>query len=378
MSEQEVTDFVDKYAAIAEFLNKFKDSEVTYTERSIGLARFFKWLRVVKGLELSPSQFLDQHLEKRVSASVEERRWALKLVLEFSRDNPDLQGNAVNSRYGAFFLPLKSFCDYNEAPLTQNKGFFPKRNRRKYTEKPFTAEYIKRILSVLPQRERAICMCELQSGQSIKQVLVDVNQMARYIFREIDVGKQRIRLDFSERKGNGFPYFSYISVDAIQEIQKWRAIRAQILNGKESEWLFITDKGEPLPRKFFHNNLRWTFNQHKLRTGPLSIRSHGFRKFFEQEASPPERGISKAYISFMMGHSTGNGTNHKLDIVGGVYDNAPRTYPDVVEKEYAKLEPYLNIYSGKLGGSTLHFTEEQQALLGLMIQKFREEKVKID
>jgi hypothetical protein len=80
----------------------------------------------------------------------------------------------------------------------------------------------------------------------------------------------------------------------------------------------------------------------------------------------------------MMGHSTGNGTNHKLDIVGGVYDNAPRTYPDVVEKEYAKLEPYLNIYSGKLGGSTLHFTEEQQALLGLMIQKFREEKVKID
>jgi hypothetical protein len=83
VSESEVQEFIDKNVAISEFLNKF-DSEVTHTERAIGLARFFKWLRVVKGLEMSPSEFLDLHLKKRVYDSVEDRRWALKLVLEFA------------------------------------------------------------------------------------------------------------------------------------------------------------------------------------------------------------------------------------------------------------------------------------------------------
>ena len=87
--------------------------------------------------------------------------------------------------------------------------------------------------------------------------------------------------------------------------------------------------------------------RHGLYKMPYSVRRHGFRKFFEQEASPPERGISRSYVSFMMGHSKGTGQDHKLDVVGGVYDGCPSVYPDVVEKEYAKLEPYLNIYTGK-------------------------------
>ena len=86
---------------------------------------------------------------------------------------------------------------------------------------------------------------------------------------------------------------------------------------------------------------------HGLYKMPYAVRRHGFRKFFEQEASPPERGVSRSYVSFMMGHSRGSGEDHKLDVVGGVYDAAPSVYPDVVEKEYSKLEPYLNIYTGK-------------------------------
>ena len=64
-----------------------------------------------------------------------------------------------------------------------------------------------------------------------------------------------------------------------------------------------------------------------------------------------ECGVSKAYVTFMMGHSEGKDSNgiritHPLDAVGGTYDNAPHVYPDVVEKEYSKMEPYLNIYTG--------------------------------
>jgi len=347
ISETDVAEFVERNACAREFLNKYDNEATTYNEKAVGLARFFRWLKVVKGLNISPEAFLEMHLQKRSLNSVKERRWALRFALEFSRDNPDLEGKAANYIYASFFLPLKLFCDYHEAPLTTNKGFFPKRGRRKYQDKPFTVDFVKRALGVLSQRDRTICMVQLQSGQSIKQVLVDINKQCKRIFREIDQGKERIRLDFPERKGNGFAYFSFISRDSIQEIQKWRPIREQIIKnvGKDSEYLFITESGKPLPCKHFHNALRLTLTRHKLRTGPLSVRSHGFRKFFEQESSPPERGISKSYISFMMGHSSGNGEDHKLDVVGGVYDQCPRVYPGVVEKEYEKLEPYINIYS---------------------------------
>jgi len=372
--EVEVKKFIEGNECIREFLNKYNGQSLY--EKSQGLVRFFTWLRRVKGIELSPSQFLDLHLKRRSSESVEQRRWALKLVLEFSRDNPDLTGKAQSYIYAQFFLPMKVFCDYNEAPLTQVKGFFPKRGRRKYPENPFTAQKIRQVLAALSQRERAVCMVELQSGQSIHQVLHDVNGQADYIIREITAGKQRIRLDFTERKGNGFAYFSYISVDAIQEIRKWLPIREKILwgNNVENKYLFVTNTGRQLVPKLFHNNIRLALNTAKIRKGPLSIRSHGLRKFFEQESSPPERNISKSYISFMMGHSGGNGSDNKLDIVGGVYDHAPRVYPQAVEREYMKLEPYLNIYSSQ---STLN--EDKQrffAKLANVLEQYPEKEDK--
>jgi integrase len=358
VSESEAVTFAEDNSCIREFLNMYDLGGVSFGEKAIGLARFFSWLKVVKNIEISPADFLNTHLRKSKTNLVEERRWALRLALEYSRDNPDLMGNAASYKYGAWFLPIKMFCDYHEAPLTTRKGFFPKRGRRKYSEKPFTADYIRRILGVLSQRDRAICMTELQSGQSIKQVLIDINKQCNRIFREIDSGKQRIRFDFKERKGNGFAYFTFISQDAIQEIQKWRPIRAQILKrlGVDSPYLFITKTGKPMSRKKFHNSIRLTFIRHKIYNGPLSVRSHGFRKFFEQEASPPDRGISKSYITFMMGHSSGKDSNgiqinHPLDVVGGTYDNSPKVYPEVIEKEYAKLEPYINIYTGSHSSS---------------------------
>jgi len=365
-------------SVVKEFLNRYEEGGVTYGEKAVGLARFFCWLKIVKGQDLSPSVFLNLHLKKRAAANVEDRRWALSLALEFSRDNPDLKGKATQYKYSAFFLPIKLFCDVNEAPLTTTNGFFPKRNRRKYQEKPFTTDFVKKVLGLLNERDRAICLTQLQSGQGIEQVLVDVNCMCRYVFREIDAGKKRIRLDFPERKGNGFKYFTFISEDAVQQIRKWRLVRQQWLRelGQESEYLFITNRGKPLTCKVFHNNFRLIMMRHDLYKMPYSVRRHGFRKFFEQEASPPDRGISKAYVSFMMGHSRGTGEDHKLDVVGGVYDGAPSVYPNVVEKEYAKLEPYLNIYSGRAGDEEEDLSEEDSETLMEMIRAFKEGKLK--
>ena len=70
----------------------------------------------------------------------------------------------------------------------------------------------------------------------------------------------------------------------------------------------------------------------------------------------------------MMGHSSGTGQDHKLDVVGGVYDHAPMVYPGVVEKEYSKLEPYLNIYSSKIQGQGLDLAENDVSMLKELLQ----------
>jgi len=380
VSLADVERFVLENECVREFLSKYAVNGKTWLEKAVGLARFFKWLRVVKGLDVSPKEFLDLHLSKRNAGSVEERRWALRLALEYSRDNPDLADKALHYRYSAWYLPVKAFCDYHEAPLTSSNGFFRKRSRRKYADKPFTVDFVKEVLGVLSQRDRAICMVMLQSGQSIEQVLVDVNEQAKYIIAKISAGAERIRLDFKERKGNGFRYFSFISKDAIQEIRKWLPIREQWLKEagvKVSKWLFITDSGKPLTPKLFHNIFRQKMIRHKLRDGPYSVRTHCFRKFFEQEASPPDRGINKAYISFMMGHASGDGFTHKLDAVGGVYDNAPWVYDRAVEKEYEKLEPYINIFSGKAAEVSLGINEQDMETLRQLLQMMKEGKIQI-
>ena len=80
VSEAEVTRFVAKNHCVTEFLGRYEKDGLSYGEKAIGLARFFCWLKVVKGLDLSPSQFLDLHLKKRSADSIEERRWALSLA----------------------------------------------------------------------------------------------------------------------------------------------------------------------------------------------------------------------------------------------------------------------------------------------------------
>ncbi len=101
--------------------------------------------------------------------------------------------------------------------------------RRKIPEPQYTVELAKKVLSALGKRERAICMWELQSGQSNKQILEDMNRQAGYVLREIEAQKKRIRIDFPETRGNNFAYFSFISTDAITTILDWLPERHRII-----------------------------------------------------------------------------------------------------------------------------------------------------
>jgi len=379
VSNGEIEEFVLGSPTVAGWLGKYKDASATYLKYSRGLCMFFKWLRVVKGLKFSPEEFLDRLASARASVKPSERCWGKSLVLQFSRDNPDLAGHSDSAKLTSYLVPLKRFCADNEVELTTEQSLMGV-VKRKFSEPPFTVELAKKVLGVLGQRERAICLTMLQSGQSVTQVLVDINKQVEYVIRELEAGKERIRFDFLERKGNNFPYHSFIGHDAITEIKKWLPLRREILDElgvDSSPYLFITKTGKQFRPHMFLSQYTRTLQRKGLWTGPLSVRSHMFRKIFETEASPPDRGIDKVYVKFMMSHSSGTNVVKKQDMPGGIYDNAPKVFLDVVEREYEKLEPYLNIYTGKRSIEELPISEAEWQDLKELLSLMKEGKVRI-
>jgi len=289
-----------------------------------------------------------------------DRVWGKNLLLAFGRDNPDLKDKSQTYKNTHFIVPVMRFCNDNEVQLTSAKGLIQKVQQRTFFEPAYTVSLARQVLGFLSQRDRAVCMTMLHAGQSIRQILVDLNARGKTVIEQVELGKKRIRLEFKGRKRNGFSYFTFIGHDAVVELQKWRVTRSEwLLNlplenrRKAEQYLFITRRGAPLTPEQFISTFQKTMKKHGLWTGPFSVRTHMFRKIFESEASPPDRGINRLYVAFMMGHSNGNGTVGKLDMPGGTYDNAPRVYPEIVEQEYAKLEPYLNVYTGKRSVSDL-------------------------
>jgi hypothetical protein len=340
----EVDGFVSENLCVRQFLAKYAVS--TQYNFSRYLCMFFKWLQMRKDLKLSPAEFLQVVSEKRASKVVEDRCWGRNLLLEFTRNNKDFKGKSHSLLYGAMWKSVNLFCKAHEVELTSSKGAYGEKKHRKFRPEAYTIALARKVLSVVNQRDRAICMLGLQTGQSATQVLQDINSQYEYIVRMISEGRRRIRFDFDGRKGNGFVYYTFCSVDAITEIQKWLPIRKHWLGTQKSKFLFVKRDGEQLTPEAWKSPFRERLQRHGIYKGPYSVIFHMFRKVFESEASPPDRGISKDYVRFMMGHSVDDVSGDALDIPGGIYDQAPFTHPDAVEREYAKLEPYLNIYTG--------------------------------
>jgi hypothetical protein len=373
VSNVELAEFVGSDRLVGQFLGKYQGKPRTYEDYARALAMFFKWLRL-EGFRFTPTEFLNECRTKSLSSKVEDLDWACGLVLRFTRDNPVWRDCADRFKK-CMFIKVKQFFDRYRLPLSLEKGVFGKTRRRKYSPKQMTVASALKVLGCLRQRERAVCMVMFQSGQSVDAILNYFNSQYAYLMACLKNGQKRIRLDFPERKGNGFAYFSFISTDAVQELRKWLIVRDEWLRkkGKTSSYVFIMNNGEPLTVKKFEVQFYRAIKRAKLSSGPFMLTSHMFRKLFKTESSPPDRGVSSDYAEFMMGHMSG------IESVGGVYDRTPEIHEEVVEKEYAKIEPFLNIYSGKVSSSGgFDLSQEDLDTLKQMLQKMREEKLTIE
>lgn len=339
----EIPAFSEGDEAAKRYLARYTDR--THEEYARALAFFFNWLKRMKGITLTPTEFLNTQFKKGKSNRIEERRWAANLAIEFCRDNPDFQ-DLSGTHMRLHWTVIKGFFDASEVTLCNAKNPLGRKSgRRKYKPKPLSREDAKKILAVLNQRDRCIALIMVQSGLSIGDVLRKFNFMLDYIQARIRAGAERIKIEFDERKGNGFSYFTFISQDAIQELRKWliqreRWIQKTGLAAEAEKAIFISLTGRTMTVPKFERNFQNQLYRSKLKTGAYGIVSHQLRKVFKTESSPPERGIDSRIVEFMLGHKGG------LEAVGNTYDESPQIYERTIEKEYQKLEPYINLYSG--------------------------------
>ena len=129
-------------------------------------------------MTISPSEFLDTVAVKRNDVRPSEGCWAKNSILDLSRDNPDLQGRADSTKLTSYIIPIRRFCADNEVELATELSYMGK-VRRKISEPNIRLNW-PRTSSAPGKRERAICICELQSGQSNKQILEDMNRQASH------------------------------------------------------------------------------------------------------------------------------------------------------------------------------------------------------
>ena len=374
VSKVEIAEFVEENPCVKDWLRKFRLSVLDEREKKRGerlsgsrlnkarmLCRFFRWLRVEQGVDLRPLELLDRQLRLRKTASIKDRRWLVNLALEHSRDNPDFAEYSDRRKYDIFHT-VKSFCDFHEVPLTTAKNIFGRKRKKKNHRKQITLAAAKQVLGLMNQRDRTICIIPLQSGMGLGEVLHKFGYMWHsQVKPQLDAGCERMKVEFDERKGNGTWYFTFISRDGIHELRKWliereKIVEALIEEGKDvsksvvdGEPIFITNRGKPLGEQMFAHQL----NQ---KTGG-KVTTHMFRKLFESEAKVPDRAIDREVIKFFMGHTP------QMDHVGGIYDRNVEIREEIYEKEYAKLEPYINIYSSSVATSKRADLEREVAEL---------------
>ncbi len=68
----EVERFVAANGVVRDWLGKYEGG--TWGKYAAVLCRFFKWLRLVKGVDLSPEELLDEHIVLRDSSSNSRKR----------------------------------------------------------------------------------------------------------------------------------------------------------------------------------------------------------------------------------------------------------------------------------------------------------------
>jgi integrase len=338
LTRAERKEFLAANATVNDWLrNKANATRDVY---AFHFVKFFRWAQAKYGFQ-SVDAMIQDHIKSRESSSITERKKHSRMLREYALDTAANKRLSDHAQH-LIIAVVRSFYSFCEAPLTTAKNEFKREIYDRYESKQFGLDDARRIIDAAQQREKAIFLIMLQSGLRIGDLLNYVNFRWSEIKPQLDAGKDPLKLTMY-----GGKYWTYFTTDAIHELKKYIIERGE---PKDGEPIFISKFGKPVHRVYVADVLQRIGLQlglipeselKKLRKGHrYPIRLHQFRKLFKSESSVAGRGFDSRYGEFFMGHASG------LSAIGGVYDKSPELHEDIFEKEYMKLAPYLNIYTG--------------------------------
>ena len=109
VGKDELGRFVSENECVQAWLGKYAEGRSRRGYARI-LCRFFKWLRIVKGLEISPKGLLNEQLKLSTSLDIGDRKRHLNLVLQHTRDNPDFKNFGIRRKLNGTELFLSVCC----------------------------------------------------------------------------------------------------------------------------------------------------------------------------------------------------------------------------------------------------------------------------
>jgi len=113
VSRNEVERFVEESEIVRDYLGKFNRGanwSSSYGKCAHTLCRYFKWLRVVKGWDVSPAELLNDQLRRLKSSDIDDKSFHVNLALKHSRDNNDF-ADLSDSRKYQIFATIKNFYE---------------------------------------------------------------------------------------------------------------------------------------------------------------------------------------------------------------------------------------------------------------------------
>lgn len=380
-------EFVNNNPCVKKWLNeKARKSKGTARQYSNKIFHYFLWLRENKGIE-EMQTLLDEHKRLKMEGREYEH---LRLVKDYLL-NGKMALKGLNTRNLALSV-IRSFYEDNECALPKKKidliitEVDSQRVREKLALKPMTLRDVEKLISPMKIREKAEMVILLQSGMGEGEFVNQFNickcrkEYVRRnghvcepskIMKQLREGRERIKIVFVGRKKNRKPYFTFIGKDAVELLKRYLKFREALIIKAQDRLKVLEEKErsgktlrkwevdvlENLRRKLQALTPQWSDGQpiflsnmlnpideqkiqrdvraYKKLTGLMNreFTPHTFRDIFKTECA--HAGINDAMSEYFIGHSLDPLDYNKLD----------KMYPEDFVKEYAKVEPALNIIS---------------------------------
>ena len=232
------------------------------------------------------------------------------------------------------YAAIRSFFAHHRAALPADKTFRISDNGRIPQTQYMELDKARAIIAALKEPYRSLYSIALYSGMGQGE-LVALNEMWPQLRRQLREGKDPVRVDFSRRKGNQNPFFTFIPAQLLKPYEDQPENPFRILTKHERQ---------RKPRPIIGHDLEVAWKYARKRAGfTEGYRGHHLRDLFITLGY--KVGVSKEGTDFMTGHVVDRYNYLQLN-----------REPGKVLAEWRKIRGFLE------SGLSVEVTEEMQTL----------------